>query len=951
MMNYKKNEKKWIERWKRGKIFEANVKKGAKKYYITTPYPYMSGLLHIGHLFTFARPEILARYKRAKGFNVLFPFGFHCTGTPIMAAAQRVKEKEKAMIGVLLKNGIDKKDINKFADPVEWVLFFPTETEDDLTNMGMTIDWRRKLITTSLNPPYDKFIQWQFLKLKKDNKVGMGKHPVIWCPKCNGPVGDHARAEGEGETPQEFTLLKYKLKDAKEYIVAATLRPETIFGLVNMWVDAELEYVKADVNGEVWVISGECAEKLRDQDKKVKIIGKIKGKELIGKKCIAPVIKKEVMILPSNFCDPTKGTGLVGSVPSDAPDDWMGLHDLYNNEKECKKYNLNVDEVRAIKPIAIINSGELGELLGVDICKKMNVKNQNDREKLEEAKKIVYKKGFYEGVMNKDCGKYEGMNVEKARNLMKEQLIKTKEADVMYEPTAKVVCRCLTTCIVKIVTNQWFIKYGDKEWKKEAHKAIESMVVYPEMIRVQFNYVVDWLNDWACTREFGLGTQLPWDKKWVIESLSDSTIHMAYYPIDIYLQNPEYGIDGEKMTEEFFDYVFLGKGNVNELAKKLKIEKKKLNLIREEFLYWYPFDYRNSAKDLVQNHLTFCVFNHVSIFPKQHWPRSFDINGRIMVNNEKMSKSKGNFFTIRELNDKYDADSLRITSINAGEGLDDANFEMDFIGIARKKLDGWYEFATSSYGKGRSDMLAIDKWFESAYNKCIKMAGGCMDKMLFKSGLNYGFFEMQRILKWYLRRANGAPNKRLINDFIEKQTILLSIFAPFTCEEIWEKIGKRQYVSIQRWPAVNEKIIDKKMDKMEVLVKQTMDDINSIKEIARKDKIKEVDVYLSATWKYGAYKIALKNKEQPQTIIKKLMEDEQIRKKGSEAVKYAQILTKNARSLNEILDKHDELKAMMDAKKFLENEFKCKINILDADKSKAEKANRAEPNKPGIEIL
>ena len=71
------------------------------------------------------------------------------------------------------------------------------------------MDFRRSFITTNLNPYYNKFIEWQFRKLKEGNYVVKGKHPVVWDPKENEPVGDHDRIEGEGNVPQEFVLIKH----------------------------------------------------------------------------------------------------------------------------------------------------------------------------------------------------------------------------------------------------------------------------------------------------------------------------------------------------------------------------------------------------------------------------------------------------------------------------------------------------------------------------------------------------------------------------------------------------------------------------------------------------------------------------------------------------------------------------------------------------------------------
>src|SRR3989344_4736393 len=179
--------------------------------------------------------------------------------------------------------------------------------KEDFIRMGTSVDWRRSFITTSLNPKYDQFIQWQFKKLKEKGFIDKGKHPVVWCPKDKMPVGDHDRIEGEGETPQEFCLLKFKLD--KDYLVVATLRPETVFGQTNLWINPHINYVKIKINGEHWIVSKPCSKKLEMQDKKIEIIKEINGKEFIGKYVIAPGIDKNIIILPAVFVDEDRGTG------------------------------------------------------------------------------------------------------------------------------------------------------------------------------------------------------------------------------------------------------------------------------------------------------------------------------------------------------------------------------------------------------------------------------------------------------------------------------------------------------------------------------------------------------------------------------------------------------------------------------------------------------------------
>jgi len=162
----KKIEKKFTEKWKKQKVFEVSPNK-QKKFFGTIPYPYVNSYLHLGFLYTSMRYEALARFKRMQGYNVLYAQGWHCTGSPIVNAAKRVKEKEKKQIDILKKQGFSDKQIKKFEDPEEWVKYFPKEAQKDMENMGFSIDWRRTFHTTSLNPHYDKFIRWQFRILKK----------------------------------------------------------------------------------------------------------------------------------------------------------------------------------------------------------------------------------------------------------------------------------------------------------------------------------------------------------------------------------------------------------------------------------------------------------------------------------------------------------------------------------------------------------------------------------------------------------------------------------------------------------------------------------------------------------------------------------------------------------------------------------------------------------------
>jgi leucyl-tRNA synthetase len=131
-------------------------------------------------------------------------------------------------------------------------------------------------------------------------------------------------------------------------------------------------------------------------------------------------------------------------------------------------------------------------------------------------------------------------------------------------------------------------------------------------------------------------------------------------------------ITPDQLTYEVWNYILRKKP----FPENSKIPKEKLDRLREEFEYWYPFDLRTSGKDLIRNHLTMSLYNHAAIWEDtKMMPKSFYCNGHIMVNGKKMSKSAGNFLSIEDCIKLYSADATRMTLADAGDGLDDANFD------------------------------------------------------------------------------------------------------------------------------------------------------------------------------------------------------------------------------------------------------------------------------------
>jgi leucyl-tRNA synthetase len=820
----------------------------------------------------------------------------------------------------------------------------------------------RSFITTELNPYYDAFVRWQFTNLHEKGLVIKGKHPVIWCPLDNSPVGDHARVSGEGETPQEFTLLKFRLEGSDDIIVAATLRPETVYGQTNLWVDPDIEYRRAQVDDETWIASKEAFEKLNYQKHDIETRGFVMGEELLGKTAIAPGIGRAIPILPSGFCDPTVGTGIVTSVPSDAPDDWMGLVDLKSDPSEVERWGLDPAMIDAIEPIPIIETEGMGTLPAVDICEEMGIEDQYDRKKLQRAKEEVYKHGFYAGTMLDSIAKYGGMKVEEAKDRVKEDLIEADEATIMYEPSGEVVCRCLTPSVVKVVTDQWFIAYGDAEWKAQVHQALDGMDIYPPALRKQFDYVIDWLQDWACTREFGLGTRLPWEEQWVIESLSDSTVYMAFYTVNKYLQHLGV-VPGDRIDPAFFAYAFEGKGDVGELAARYGCEPAQLEEARAEFDYWYPFDVRGSGKDLVQNHLTFAVFNHVALFPQDKWPKGFAVNGWLRVEGNKMSKSLGNFIPLKNVLADYGADVSRFTLALGGEGVDDPNWDSETARTTTKRFAAWLDFIRTHKGKGREERLAIDDWFEAALNRTLATVRDHFDNWRFRSAMKVGYFDLQAQLRWYARRCGDQPNRDLMDRAMRLQTQILAPVAPHLAEEAWEALGSDGMVcdSVIPNPVEADQQAKRAIAGEQMLV-STMDDIREILRITGIEP-RVVRLYTAPAWKRSVHAAAVDMHSRQNLDMSPLMNaamaDPEARANSKAVPPFAQQLVKDIpRTSPDVLERiaslPDEVDFLLENKDFIEREVGCPVEVVAADapdlKDPGNKARQAVPGRVAIYV-
>ncbi len=900
-------DSKWQKEWEKSRVYEANPDAKRKKKYITAAFPYPNSPQHIGHGRTYTVADVYAKYWRMKGCNVLFPMAFHVTGTPIISMARKLREKDPELLAIFDKiYGISADEAAKLTEPIELVMHFSKEIERGMKEMGYSIDWRRKFYT--LDAHFNKFIEWQFLKLKELGYLKIGEHPVPWCPSDNNAVSAHDTNGDVDPEIEEVTAIKFKFLEGA--LIVSTYRPETLFGVTNLWVNPNVIYVKAKYGNEIIYLAEDAAKDLKLQ-LELAIVERFKGSEIVNEVAESP-LGTIVPIFPATFVKPGEGTGAVMSVPAHAPYDYLALRDL------GKVGELGLPVIIDIKGYAIPAK---------DVVEKMGVKSQNDP-RAEEATTEVYRKEVHEGVMKTGDREYDGLPVAKAREKLRTMLMEQNRALPLHIiANGPVSCRCGTSIVVNVVKNQWFIDYGDEKWKGLAKECLAQMATLPERTRDDYLYTIDWLRAKACVRAQGLGTPFPFDKSRIIESLSDSTIYMAFYTIAHMLGK----IHPQKLNEKFFDSVFLGRETGNP-----ELETGEL---RKEFLYWYPLDSRHSGADLVRNHLTFFIFNHAAIFPKEHWPKQIVANGFVLMEGKKMSKSLGNILPLRKAIAEYGADVVRLSIVGGADLSIDTDFSRQVALGVESRLRNIFSLVSHS---SKAAKEKIDFWLLSRLNGRLVDMEGMHERLEYRELMKRLLYDTSADLAWYLRRAKEPHLK----EFFEKWTIAIAPFAPHLAEEIWHLLGKKGFAANATMVSADEKQIDRKAEMGEELVSKIIEDVGKISSLTG-IKPKKAGVFVASGWKRAAYEIARVEKNF-EKAMKRCMAEPLLREKAGEMPRFVKQLGKNIFSLPEILDSDEELGALSDAREFMEKELGFGVEIASEADAKHEKARNAMPGKPAI---
>ena len=890
MAEFSAMEKKWQKKWEEAKIFRAteDYSGAKKKYYVLEMYPYPSGSsLHMGHVRNYTIGDIYARYKRMKGFNVLYPMGYDAFGLPAENAA--------------IKQGIH---------PREYTEAAIAKIVEQQKALGLSYDWDRQIASCDVS--YYKWNQWFFLKFMEKGLAYRKEAPINWCPKCMTVLANEQVEDGkcwrceseveikpleqwffriteyadrllddlkllEGQWPDkiitmqrnwigrsEGTEIRFKIEGTDKTIPVFTTRIDTIYGVTFVVYAPEHPIVSELVKGTEYENSvREFIKKVVVQDKFARSAeDKEKEGMFIGKYAINPVTNEKIPIYIGNFVLMEYGAGAVMAVPA---------HDQRDFEF-AKKYNI---------PIKVVINPTSWEL---------------NAEKMSEAY-------IEEGVLV-NSGEFDGMN--------------------------------------------------NREAISEIQKYLDTKGIGGKIVQYK-------LRDWLISRQRYWGTPIPvvYCKKCGMIPVSEKDLPVLL-PVDVKFTGkgnplltsesflnvtcPKCGGPARRETDTmdgFMDscWYFLKfcsqDVNGKEDDTKVPFDKKKVE-------HWMPVDQYIGGAEHAVMHLLYARF-FVKVLKDlglvefdEPFLRLFN-QGIVYKNGAKMSKSKGNVVTQEEISEKYGIDTARLFLMFLA--TPDKQIEWE-----DKRIEGTYKFMNKVISLLEKERIeTIDQLTESKMHQAIKDVSSRVKNFEY----NLAIISLREYAN-YLSGLEKVPVEGLKN-----LILLIAPFTPHTAEEMWENVKGEGFVSTARWPEYDETKISGEAIYLDEFVRRIREDIIELLRILKLERVSHIRMYFAQEWKYklvDAIIQEMQNNPNPMEIMKTIMANEEFKQHGQDAPRIVQRLLKNKEIPTETVARDKEIEAVKSARKKLEEEFKCTIQILLEEESQETKAKNAMPGKVAMVV-
>jgi leucyl-tRNA synthetase len=776
--NFKKIEQKWQKIWSRNdySVWHAEEKPRAREMYVLDMFPYPSGEgLHVGHVEGYTASDILSRYYRMRGFNVLHPMGWDAFGLP--AENYAIKKK-------IHPSEVVKQNVKRF--------------KEQLNRLGFSYDWQREVNTT--DPEYYKWTQWIFLKLFEKGLAYEAEVPVNWCPSCKTVLANEEVAEGHCErcesaverknlkqwvlkiTAYADRLLKdlddldwpEKVKEMQKNWIGRSEGAEINFPVENSSLKIKVFTTRADtVPGVTYLVLApehplitqleariqnplqvkEYIEKAKAKSERERLaeLREKTGVELKGIKAINPFTNKEVPVWISDYVLSGYGTGAIMAVPAHDQRDFefaktFGLPIIQVISLTGKEESL---EKAYIGDGIMINAGEELNGFGNQRAKEWIIK------KLEAQKKVNYK--LRDWVFSRQ--RYWG------------------------EPIPLIFCESCKKLM------------ESSKLKAQNSKLNEGEILNP---------------GWVPVPEKDLPVELPKVKNY--EPTGEVESPLAGIEKWVKVKCPRCGGPARRETNTMPQWAGSCWYYLAYLMQGIPNSQFPIPNYKKVFDYWLPVDVYIGGVEHAVLHLLYARFWHKFLYDlevvstKEPFQKLVNQGLILGTDGQKMSKSRGNVINPDELVEKFGADSLRLYEMFMGPLEDAKPWQVDgIVGVHRFLNRVWNLISEKRKVKSEKEQQE-NKNLERLLHKTIKKVTEDIENFHFNTAIS--------ALMILVNEVEKSPSLEIGNWKLVIK--LLFPFAPHIAQELWQKLGNENLLDNEKWPEYDEKLIVE--DEFELLI-------------------------------------------------------------------------------------------------------------------------------------
>lgn len=787
--NFTEIEKKWQDVWEKEDAFKTIEDYDKEKYYVLEMFPYPSGKLHMGHVRNYSIGDVIARFKRLKGYNVLHPMGWDSFGLPAENAA--------------IKNDIH---------PAIWTDSNIAEMHRQLQGLGFSYDWDREVATCK--EEYYKWMQWIFIQFYNKGLAYKKDNPVNWCPSCQTVLANEQVVDGCCERchtpvtkkrlsqwylkitdyadrllkdldkmpgwPEKVKLMQknwigrstgaevtFEIENFSKKLQIYTTRPDTLFGVTYMVLAPEHPFVPELTNGTEYEAAVKAYQEECQHKSEIERTSLTKEKTGVFTGCygINPVNGNRVPIFISDYVMMDYGTGAIMAVPA---------HDQRDFEF-AKKFDLD------IVPVVDSQNPEI------------------DINNLTEA-------FVAEGTMI-NSGKYTGMNNKEAI----EEITKDLEADGLGKAQ---------------------VNYKLRDWliSRQRYWGCPIPMVYCEEC------------GWVPEKEENLPVKLPTDVEFTGKGDSPLKTSKTFGETTC-------PCCGKKAVREFdtmdtfvdSSWYFLRYCDAHNSEKPF--DKKKAD-------YWMNVDQYIGGVEHAILHLLYArffqmVMHDLGLVDAEEPFDNLLTQGMVIKDGAKMSKSLGNIVSPEEIQAKYGADTARLFILFAAPPEKELDWSDAGVEGSYRFLNRVYRLVQEYVNEIRGDFRGSETiTIQSAEDKALNFQlNATVKKVTEDAGGRFSFntaiSSIMELVNALYKYKQGEVNVPLMNDAIEKLILILNPFVPHITEELWNDLGHEDRVYQQNWPEFDPAALELENVEIIVQVNGKLKDKMAFEKNAEKSAIEE----------------------------------------------------------------------------------------------------------------